>query len=145
MRQEQATPPTAPPIQADAPITFGLGAIAQVALPVRDLSRAIAFYRDALGMRFLFETPALAFFDAAGVRLMLAAPEAQGAGDDRRSSVLYFAVKDIEHAVKALRARGVHFVRDPHVAARLPQHDLWLAFFEDGEGNTLALSCEVRR
>jgi len=130
---------------AAEPPTFGLGRIAQVALPVKDLPRAIAFYRDSLGMRFLFETPALAFFDAGGVRLMLAAPDAQGAGDDRRSSVLYFAVKDVDQAQRALRARGVHFVREAHVAARMEHHDLWMAFLEDGEGNTLAVMSEVAR
>ncbi len=128
------------------PIVFGLGRIAQIAVPVQDIGRAVAFYRDALGMRLLFEAPpAMAFFDAGGVRLMLSGPEAQGPGDDRRSSVIYFAVKDMDQAQRSLRARGVHFVRDPEMVARMETHDLWLAFLEDGEGNTLALSSEVPR
>lgn len=126
------------------PPTFGLGQIAQIAVPVRDLARAVGFYRDVLGMRYLFQVPSLAFFDAAGVRIMLAAPEAQGDGDDRRSSMIYFSVKDIDHAQRALRARGVHFIREAHVVARLPDHELWMAFLEDSEGNALGLMCEVR-
>ena len=128
------------------PTIFGLGRIAQVALPVKDIARAVAFYRDSLGMRLLFEAPpALAFFDADGVRLMLSGPEAQGPDDADCSSIIYFAVKDMDQAQRALKARGVHFTRDPQMVARMEHHDLWLAFLEDGEGNTLALSSEVRR
>lgn len=137
--------PTIPdPPAAGEPPTFGLGRIAQIAVPVRDAVRATAFYRDALGMRLLFEAPpGLAFFDADGIRLMLSGPEAQGEGDDRRSSVLYFTVKDLGHATRSLRARGVRIVREPQLVARLPHAELWLAFIEDGEGNTLGLTAEV--
>lgn len=136
--------PMAPGVLSEPP-TFGLGQIAQIAIPVKDLDRAVAFYRDALGMRYLFQVQALAFFDAAGVRIMLAAPEAQGDGDDRRSSMLYFTVKDIDHAQRALRARGVQFIRDAHLVARMADHDLWMAFLEDSEGNALGLVAEVRQ
>lgn len=142
--QGQGLHPSEEAVEMSEPPTFGLGQIAQIAIPVKELARAVQFYRDALGMRFLFEVPGLAFFDAAGVRIMLAAPEGQGPGDDRRSSMIYFTVKDIDHAQRALRARGVHFIRDAHLVARLPDHDLWMAFLEDSEGNGLGIVCEVR-
>ena len=127
---------------ADAnPSGFGLAEIGQIAIPVRDLERAVAFYRDTLGMRFLFQAPpGLAFFDCAGIRLMLdrAAPEAE-----RHSSVLYFRVDDIGAAYKTLAARGVAFEDAPHVVHRAPDHELWMSFFRDGENNLLAVMSEV--
>ncbi|HXF83378.1 MAG TPA: VOC family protein [bacterium] len=119
-----------------------LGAIGQIAIHVRELDRAVQFYRDRLGLRFLFQAPpGLAFFDAGGVRLMLSRPEGAAAG----TSILYFQVDDIPQAVAALRARGVHFTAEPHLIARLPDHDLWMAFFLDSEDNTMALMSEVPR
>jgi methylmalonyl-CoA/ethylmalonyl-CoA epimerase len=129
-----------------SPAAARLGELGQVALPARDLDRAIAFYRDALGLAFLFRAPpGLAFFDCAGVRLMLAAPE-PGAGDaaDGRAPALYFRTPAIEREAERLRAAGVAFETPPHRIARLPDHDLWMAFFRDPEGNLLALMSEVR-
>jgi methylmalonyl-CoA/ethylmalonyl-CoA epimerase len=120
-----------------------LGAIGQVALTVHDLDRSVAFYRDALGLRFLFRVPGLAFFDCDGIRLMLSLPEEPEAG--RASSVLYYRVPDIEHAYAALSARGVSFVGAPHRIAALDDHDLWMAFFHDPDANPLALMAEVPR
>jgi methylmalonyl-CoA/ethylmalonyl-CoA epimerase len=106
-------------------------------MTIRDIGRAVRFYRDTLGLRLLFEAPPkLAFFDCGGTRLMLSEPEG---GFDHPGSVLYFAVGDIDAAHNALADGGVRFVRAPHLVAKLPDHELWLAFFEDGEGNTLAL------
>ena len=127
----------------EAPPTFGLTRLGQVAVTARDLDRATAFYRDTLGMRFLFRAPNLAFFDCAGVRLMLGVPER--AEHDHPSSILYFAVGDLEPAYAALVARGVAFTDRPHLVAAMPDHELWMAFFADSEGNTLALMSEVRR
>jgi catechol 2,3-dioxygenase-like lactoylglutathione lyase family enzyme len=122
---------------------FGLTRIGQIALRVHDVARAVRFYRDALGMRFLFETGGLAFFDCGGVRLMLSAPEQPQF--DHPASILYYKVDDIRAARETLAARGVAFEREPHLIATLPTHDLWMAFFRDSEGNMLALMSEVVR
>jgi methylmalonyl-CoA/ethylmalonyl-CoA epimerase len=124
---------------------FGLSQIGQIAITVEDLPRAVAFYRDRLGMRFLFEAPpALAFFDCGGVRLMMSLPEQQGEAAGRRfGSILYYTVPDIQQAAAVLGARGVPFEQPPHRVARLPHADLWLAFFRDPDGNLLALMSEV--
>ena len=126
----------------DATPTFGLARLGQIAITVHDLDRATAFYRDVLGLSFLFRAPNLAFFDCAGVRLMLGLPER--AELDHPSSILYFSVADIDAAHAALVARGVSFTDRPHLIAKMPHHDLWMAFFTDSEGNTLALMSEVR-
>jgi methylmalonyl-CoA/ethylmalonyl-CoA epimerase len=121
---------------------FGLDHIGQIAVPVRDVDRSIAFYRDVLGMRFLFQAPpGLGFFDCAGVRLMLDAPASAQAGS---SSVIYYRVQDLNAAFATLSARGVSFEAKPHLIARLPDHELWMAFFRDPDGNLLALMSEVR-
>ena len=122
---------------------FGLSQIGQIAVPVSDLERAVAFYRDTLKMRFLFQAPpGLAFFDCAGVRLLLdAAAESQS---EKRSSIIYYKVADIQNAFKELSVRGVAFEKEPELIAKMPDHDLWMAFFRDPDGNLLALMCEVR-
>jgi predicted enzyme related to lactoylglutathione lyase len=121
---------------------FGLGPIGQVAVPVADVDRAVAFYRDVLGMRFLFQAPpGLGFFDCAGVRLMLDQPAAANAG---HGSVLYFKVEDLQAAFGTLQGRGVAFEGQPHLIARMPDHELWMAFFHDSEANMLGLMSEVR-
>jgi len=122
---------------------FGLNQIGQIAVPVSDIDRAIAFYRDSLGMRFLFQAPpGLGFFDCGGVRLMLDAPAK--AQPESYSSVIYFRVPDLGAAFERLSARGVLFEADPHLIAKLPDHELWMAFFRDVDGNLLALMSEVR-
>jgi methylmalonyl-CoA/ethylmalonyl-CoA epimerase len=120
-----------------------LAAIGQIAMNAHDIPRAVGFYRDALGMRLLFEAPPkMAFFDCAGVRLMLSLPE--GEEYDHAGSVLYFRVDDIDQAHAALTERGVTFIDQPHLIARMPDHELWMTFFRDTEGNTLALMAEKR-
>ncbi len=123
--------------------SFGLSRIGQIAIPVGDIDRAVAFYQGTLGMRLLFRAPpGLAFFDCAGVRLMLDAPA--GALADRRSSVLYYKVDDLEEAYATLVERGVKFETPPHRIAKLPDHELWMAFLRDPDANLLALMSEVR-
>ena len=123
--------------------SLALSTIGQISMNARDLPRAVQFYRDRLGIRFLFEAPPrLAFFDCAGVRLMLSSPETPAF--DHPGSVLYFRVDDIHRAVSELSARGVAFEDAPHLIARMPDHDLWMTFFKDSEGNVLALMSEVR-
>lgn len=120
--------------------TPGLETIGQIALNVHEIPRAVAFYRDTLGLKFLFEVPRMAFFDCGGVRLMLGLPEKPEF--DHPASVLYYKVRDIEASCGLLRERGVAFEGEPHLIARLPDHDLWMAFFRDPDRNLLALMCE---
>ena len=116
--------------------------VRQIAIVCQDVGRATAFYRDTLGVPFLFAAgPQLAFFDAAGTRLLLGTAEGGTAG----TSVLYFLVQHIEGVHQALADRGVQFIETPHMIARMPDHDLWLAAFHDSEGNALALMEEKRR
>ena len=116
--------------------------IGQIAIPVEDVDRAAAFYADVLGLRLLFRAPpGLAFFDCGGVRLMLSRPEgSEGSG----GGVIYYLVTDLDAAHGTLVARGVEIVQPPHLIARLPDHDLWMAFCRDTEGNLLGLMSEIR-
>lgn len=122
--------------------SFGLATIGQIAITVHELPRAVEFYRDKLGIPFLFEVPNMAFFNCGGVRLMMGPPEGT---KDSLSSVIYYKVDDIQAAAEALRLRGVTFEQEPHFVAKMPDHDLWMAFFRDPDRNLLALMCEVNR
>jgi predicted enzyme related to lactoylglutathione lyase len=120
----------------------GLSRIHQISMRAHDVERAARFYRDALGLPFLFAAPPrLAFFDCGGVRLMISTPEP---GFDHPGSVLYFAVEDIRQMHETLASRGVTFRTEPHKIATLADREVWLADFEDSEGNTLALMSEPR-
>ncbi len=119
----------------------GLSTIGQIGVPVQDITRAVAFYRDVLGLPFLFQAGNLAFFECDGTRLLLDGVE-EAAGHE--SSILYFKVDDIERTTEAIRARGAEITGEPHMIAKMPDHDLWMAFFLDSEGNTMALMAEVR-
>ena len=121
--------------------SFRLGRIGQIALTVSDIGRAVTFYRDSLGMRFLFEVPGLAFFDCDGIRLMLSLPEKAAEGS---SSVIYYKVENIQQVYETLASRGVAFEGKPHLIAKMPDHELWMAFFRDPDRNLLALMSEVR-
>ena len=123
--------------------TFALRQIGQIAVPVTDVERAIRFYRDTLGMQFLFQAPpGLGFFDLDGVRLMLDGPAGAQAGN---CSVIYYNVPDIHAAFATLAERNVHFDAEPHLIARMPDHELWMAFFRDPDNNLLALMSEIRQ
>jgi len=122
---------------------FKLDRIGQISIPVRDLERSIVFYRDELGMNFLFQAPpGLAFFDCGGVRLMLDVPA--GTQSEARSSIIYYKVDDLPSAVAELKARGVDFDQEPELVAQMPDHELWMAFLRDLNDNTLALMWEKR-
>jgi catechol 2,3-dioxygenase-like lactoylglutathione lyase family enzyme len=115
--------------------------LGQIALTVRDVARSTAFYRDQVGLPYLFGAgPGLSFLDIGGVRLMLSSPE--GTFIPGVSSVLYLKVDDIEAAYTAMKRRGVAFVDKPHLIAPMPDHDLWMCFFRDPDHHTLALMCE---
>lgn len=123
-----------------ASANFGLSQIGQIALNVHDLERAVAFYRDKLGIKHLFTVPKMAFFECGGIRLMLGLPEKPEF--DHPSSIIYFKVDDIQIAFRTLSSRGVSFEGDPHLVAKMPTHDLWMAFFRDSENNLFALMSE---
>jgi methylmalonyl-CoA/ethylmalonyl-CoA epimerase len=122
---------------------FGLGPIGQIAVPVSDIARSVAFYRDILGMTFLFQFGNLAFFDCGGVRLLLDVPEKPEFRN--HSSVIYYRVSDIQAAYQTLKSRSVQFEDEPHLIAKMPDHDLWMTFFKDPDQNLLALMSEVKR
>ena len=119
----------------------GPQSIGQLAIPVADLQRALAFYRDVLGLRFLFQAPPdLAFLDCGGVRLMLSRP--QGNEESPSVGVIYYRVADLEAAYATLRERGAVFVDRPHRIARLADHELWMTFLRDPDNHLLALMAE---
>ena len=118
-----------------------LGRIGQITVTITDADRAVAFYRDTMGLPFLFRAGNLAFFDCEGVRLMLSPPEKPG---EIYSSVIYFKVDDIERSFETLVSRGAVPEGKPHLIARMPDHDLWMGFFRDPDHNLLALMSEVK-
>ncbi len=123
--------------------TLGITKVGQVALNVRDIERATAFYRDTLGLKHLFSAPPkMAFFDASGLRILIG--EVEPGKESHGSALLYYQVPDIDTAHAALTAKGVTVDTAPHFVAKMPDHDLWLATYLDGEGNTFALMCEKR-
>jgi methylmalonyl-CoA/ethylmalonyl-CoA epimerase len=123
--------------------TTAITGLGQVAVFVTDLDRAVAFYRDVVGLPFLFSAPpSLAFFDAGGVRVMIDVAEDQRFKPP--SSILYYRVDDLSASFEALRSRGATVEGEPHMIARMEDHELWMAFFRDPEGNVFALMSEVR-
>lgn len=116
--------------------------LGQVMIPVTDFDRGVAFYRDVLGLPFLFAAPPqMAFFACGSVRLLVGVPPADRPAP--HGGALYFEVADI-HAVHAsLRARDVVFDAEPHRVHRTPTSELWLVEFRDPDGNALALMANV--
>ena len=123
--------------------TVGISRIGQIAINIKDLDRATEFYRDVMGLPLLFSTGKLTFFDCGGVRLMLSAPEKPEF--DHPSSIIYFSVPDIKVAHRQMLGVGARFEDEPHLIAKMPDHDLWMTFFRDSEGNLLGLMSEVKR
>ena len=122
---------------------IGISRIGQIAINAHDVERAATFYQDALGLKLLFKAgPGLAFFDCGGVRLMLSRPEKPEF--DHPSSILYFTVPDIQAAYAKMKANAVKFEDEPHLLARMPDHDLWMTFFRDSEGNLMGLMSEIK-
>jgi methylmalonyl-CoA/ethylmalonyl-CoA epimerase len=121
---------------------MSLGSIGQISMNAKDVDRATTFYKDTLRLPFLFRFGDLSFFNCDGIRLMVS--KAEKPEFDHPGSVLYFKVRDINESYRDLGERGVHFEGEPHLIARMPDHELWMAFFTDSEGNTLALMSEVR-
>ncbi|MEY2882215.1 MAG: hypothetical protein RLZZ15_4595 [Verrucomicrobiota bacterium] len=124
-------------------VSPALSEIGQIAIVVGDVARATGFYRDVLGLKFLFPAgPNLAFLAAGGVRIMLTTP--QGAGEVGKNSALYFKVTDIAATHAAIVARGAVNERAPQLAAKMPDHELWIGFVRDPDGNLVGLMEEKR-
>jgi methylmalonyl-CoA/ethylmalonyl-CoA epimerase len=122
----------------------GITRIGQIQIRAHDVERAAGFYESVLGLKLLFKAPpGLAFFDCGGVRLMIDRPAKPEF--DHPGSILYLAVPDIRAAYAGLKEKGVRFEDEPHMIARMPDHDLWMTFFRDSEENLLALMSEVAR
>ncbi len=146
---------------------LNLSKIGQIAISVSDIDRATEFYRDVLGLSFLFSAPpSMSFFDCDGVRLMLTIPEQdENPKDDSNFDLpiadvdagevhprriahgfaVYFTVPDVPRATQTLKSRGVQFIGEPHIIHRTDTYDLWMSFFTDPDGNTLALMAEVQK
>ena len=128
-----------------APLSPALAEIGQIAIVVSDVAQAVTFYRDVLGLRFLFSAgPNLAFLQAGTVRLMLTLPEGRN-GEAGKNSVLYFKVADLAATHAAIVARGAKNEHAPRLIAKMPDHELWMAFVRDPDGNLVGMMSEVRK
>jgi methylmalonyl-CoA/ethylmalonyl-CoA epimerase len=116
--------------------------VGQIAFTVRNLAEAKSFYRDVLGLKFLFEAGVMAFFQCGSVRLMIGEAEKPSISE---GTMVYFRVADLEDTAHFLESRGTSFVQRPHLVARMKSHDLWMAFLKDPAGNTLGLMSEIVR
>ncbi len=125
------------------PLVIQLECIGQIALTVRDLGESKRFYQETLGMKFLFDAGSMIFFQCGTVRLMLGLGEKAGENGGGPGTILYFKVAEIEAVCAVLKAHGVEFVQDAHLVAKMPDHDLWMAFVKDPSGNVLGLMSEV--
>lgn len=124
-----------------AQAVVNLDKIGQIAITVDDLARAKNFYQNTLGMKHLFDAGNLSFFQCGEIRLMLDKLEDPG---PRGGTILYYKVNDIQATCAALKSRGAAFIDDPHLIAKMPDHDLWMVFLKDTEDNTIGIMCEVR-
>ncbi|SET17583.1 hypothetical protein SAMN05421676_103131 [Salinibacillus kushneri] len=116
--------------------------IGQIGVPVKDLNRALDFYKEKLGLTLLFNTDSMAFFECDGLRLMLTLPEKEEFAYS--SSVIYFQVNNITDTYERLAAKDVPFIDEPHVVSKMGQTEIWMVFFKDTEDNTHALMSEVQ-
>jgi predicted enzyme related to lactoylglutathione lyase len=124
---------------------LNLSAIGQIALTVSNIETATAFYKDQLGVPYLFSAPPkLAFFNLNGIRLMLAEPENPNETSKiGNNSTLYFKVDDIHGTFETLSARAVPVADKPHIITKMGNVELWMAFFYDPDHNLIGLMCEV--
>lgn len=113
--------------------------LGQVSLPARDIVRAIQFYRDTLGLPYIWNNSRMAFFQVGATRLLIELPEDP---EFDRGSILYFDVEDIDATAATLKARGVLFEDEPHHIGDLGDIAVWMTFFRDSEGNLVGLQCE---
>ncbi|MEB2280512.1 VOC family protein [Lysinibacillus xylanilyticus] len=116
--------------------------VGQIGIPVKELDRAIHFYKEKLGLSLLFNTDSMAFFDCNGLRLLLTLPEK----DEFifSSSIIYFQVENLTMTYEDLVNKNVTFINEPHVVAKMEQTETWMVFFKDTEDNTHAFMSEVQ-
>ena len=119
-----------------------LDGIGQIAITVSDLARSKEFYRDTLGLKFLFDAGSMCFFQCGNIRLMIGASDKPVAAG---GVILYYRVENLDETHEVLSARGVAFTQKPHLVAKMPDHDLWMAFLADPDGHPIGLMCEVGR
>jgi methylmalonyl-CoA/ethylmalonyl-CoA epimerase len=124
-----------------SPAIVNLEKIGQIAITVDDLARAKDFYQNTLGMKFLFDAGTLAFLQCGEIRIMLTTPEKP---EPRGGTILYYKVADIQATCAAIKSRGAALLEEPHLIARMPDHDLWMASLKDPADNILGIMCEVR-
>ena len=115
--------------------------LGQIAVNVDDLTRAVVFYKEVIGLPLLFEMDGLAFFQCGETRLLLSRPEREEF--NHPSSILYFKVDDLNSEVSRMKAAGATFIDEPHLVAKVGDIETWMVFFKDTEGNTHALMSEV--
>ncbi|SFC93991.1 Predicted dioxygenase of extradiol dioxygenase family [Bacillus sp. OV322] len=115
--------------------------VGQIGIPVKNLEKAVGFYKDLLKLPLLFSTDSMAFFDCDGTRLLLSLPENEDFAQS--SSVIYFQVENIKEVHEELIEKGVYFIDEPHIVAKMEQTETWMTFFKDTEGNTHSLISEV--
>jgi methylmalonyl-CoA/ethylmalonyl-CoA epimerase len=124
---------------SDKPIISSIG---QIAIAVSDLKQSLEFYRDKLGLAVLFEAlPNMAFVSCGQIRLMLTT--LQGEPDDHHTSVIYYKVADLTAAVEQIEFAGVEFIQQPQLTAKMPDHELWLGFIGDPDGNLIGIMAEL--
>jgi methylmalonyl-CoA/ethylmalonyl-CoA epimerase len=116
--------------------------IGQIAIAVSDLTRSKHFYQNTLGMKFLFDAGRMAFYQCGAIRIMISA---SGDPVSPGGTILYFKVADLHATHAALIGKGVEFVSEPHLIAKMPDHDLWMGFLKDPDGYTIGLMCELPR
>jgi methylmalonyl-CoA/ethylmalonyl-CoA epimerase len=116
--------------------------VGQIGIPVKDINRALDFYKDKLGLSLFFNTDSMAFFECGGLRLMLTLPEKEEFAHS--SSVIYFQVNNIKDTYERLVGKEVTFIDEPHVVTKMGQTEMWMVFFKDTEDNTHALMSEVQ-
>lgn len=116
--------------------------IGQIAIAVSDIKQAVKFYKDKLGLSLLFEVPSgMAFFECGGIRLMIT--EQNGDVKDHNTSVIYYRVTDIKSVAISMIERGIAFTREPQMAVKMSDHELWIGFLRDPDGNLIGIMEEV--
>ncbi|TRX56549.1 VOC family protein [Thalassomonas sp. M1454] len=123
-------------------MSASIQSIGQIAIAVNNIEQAKQFYRDSLGLTLLFEAPpGLAFFDCGGTRLMLTT--LQGHEQDHKTSVIYYKVDDIKLFSEQLKQKLIVFEREPALAVKMPDHELWMAFIRDPDNNLIGIMAEL--
>ncbi len=104
-----------------------------VSVPVQDMARAKAFYRDTLGMHSPDWEAGWPEIETGNVSLYLVNPTVMGAEFAPHAAHIALRVPDVAAARRELEERGVQFTGE---------HDTGvcnMAFFQDSEGNSLML------